>query len=192
MTKALLLIDVQKEYFPDGRRPLPEMDAALEPIQTLIAHFRTADAPIVFVQHVTLDPDPDVPFAAHTVGAELHDALLVEPADARVVKSFPNAFYQSWLLATLQGHCVSELVIAGAMTQTCIDSTVRSAIDFGYGVTVASDACVADALEWEGVPLPAAQVQAVFLAALAVLTPVETVAEITGPGVSAAEGDCTP
>jgi len=179
MTKALLLIDVQKEYAAEGRLALSGMDAAIEAIGALITHFRANCAPIVFVQHVELDPA--VPFWIDTAGAELHDRLQPEPHDVLIVKSFPNAFLQSWLQPTLQAHDVTELVIAGAMTQICVDSTARGARDFGYPVTIASDACVAGALEWEGKAISAAQVQKTFLAALATLMPVKKVAEITAP-----------
>ncbi len=181
MTKALLLIDVQKEYFPDGKLALPGMEAALEQIEALIAHFRAGYQPIVFVQHVALDADSEAPFAAFATGTELHDRLQPEPHDALIAKSSPNAFVQSWLQARLQAQGVTELVIAGAMTQICIDSTARGARDFGYAVTVASDATAAGALEWEGKAISAAQVQKTFLAALATLMPVRTVAEITAP-----------
>lgn len=186
MTKALLLIDVQKEYFSGGKLALPGMEAALEPIEALISHFRAGKLPILFVQHVTLDPDPDAAFAAYAIGTELHDRLPPEPEDAVITKSLPNAFVQSWLQARLQAQGVTELVIAGTMTQTCIDSTARGALDFGYPVTIASDACVAGALEWEGKAISAAQVQKTFLAALAALMPVKPVAEITAPPESEA------
>ncbi|MEI9926862.1 MAG: cysteine hydrolase family protein, partial [Sphingomonas sp.] len=187
---------VQKEYFPEGKLALTGMEAALESIEALIAYFRASHHPIVFVQHVALDPDPEAPFAADTTGTQLHDKLQPEPLDVLVAKSFPNAFFQSWLQSTLQVYGVTELVIAGAMTQTCIDSTARSALDFGYPVTVASDACVAGALEWEGKAISAAQVQKTFLAALAMLMPVKKVAEITAsepdPEAPAAESDPAP
>lgn len=181
MTKALLLIDVQKEYFSEGKLALPGMEAALEPIEALIADFRAGYLPVLFVQHVALDADPEAPFAAFATGTELHDRLQPELHDAVIAKSSPNAFVQSWLQARLQGQGVTELVIAGAMTQTCIDSTARGALDFGYPVTIASDACVAGALEWEGKAISAAQVQKTFLAALAALMAVKPVAEIIEP-----------
>jgi nicotinamidase-related amidase len=181
MTKALLLIDVQKEYFSDGKLPLRGIDAALEPIETLIGWFRANYHPVLFAQHVAHDSDPEAPFAAFASGTELHDRVQPEPQEPVIVKSFPNAFVRTWLQATLQQHCVTELVIAGAMTQTCVDSTARGAVDFGYAVTIAGDACVAGPLEWEGKAIAAAQVQKTFLAALATLMSVSTVAEIIAP-----------
>ncbi|MCZ3257146.1 isochorismatase family protein, partial [Acinetobacter baumannii] len=81
----------------------------------------------------------------------------------------------------LRAHGVTELVIGGATTQTCIDSTARSALDFGYSVTIASDACAAGALAWEDEGVSAAQVQTTFPAALSKLMSVKTVADITAP-----------
>lgn len=181
MTKALLLIDLQKEYFPEGKLALAGIEAVLEPAEALIGWFRANHYPVLFAQHVGRDPDPDAPFAAFAAGTELHDRLQPEPQDSVILKSFPNAFVQSWLQPALQARGVTELVIAGAMTQICVDSTARGALDFGYAVTIASDACVAGALEWEGKPITAPQVQKTFLAALATLTPVKKVAEIIAP-----------
>jgi nicotinamidase-related amidase len=189
MTRALLLIDVQNEYFAEGKLALPGIEATLEPIKILIEHFRTSHAPVVFVQHVGLNPDPEAPFAVGTSGADLHETLERGPLDMLIAKSFPNAFFQSWLETALRSNGITELVIAGAMTQTCIDSTARSALDFGYPVTIASDACAAGPLEWEGKAIPVTQVQKTFLAALATLMPVKKVADIVAPPQEAETSD---
>lgn len=181
MSRALLLIDVQKDYFAGGKHVLPGMDGLLGSVATLIEAFRAKGEHIVFVQHVTHDVDPSLPFAPYTVGAELSDGLQPEPHDLLITKSTPNAFFQTWLDAMLRGRCVTELVIAGAMTQTCIDSTARGALDFGYAVTVASDACVAGPIHWQDKTIPQEDVQQTFLAALALLMPVRSVADIIAP-----------
>jgi nicotinamidase-related amidase len=179
MTTALLLVDVQNEYFPNGRLPLPGMDAALQRIGRLLDHFRGIGAPVLHLQHTS--PSPESPFLEGSAGWELHERVRPVPGEPVIAKHFPNGFRQSWLLASLQMAKASHLVVAGAMTQTCIDSTVRCAIDFGYPVSVAGDACAAGALEWDGRPIPADEVHRTFLAALATLATVAPTAELTAP-----------
>ncbi|MNG42159.1 hypothetical protein D3C84_1318380 [compost metagenome] len=49
----------------------------------------------------------------------------------------------------------------------CVDGMTRAAIDFGYKTTVLHDACATLDLAFNGVTVPAAQVHAAFMAALA-------------------------
>ena len=164
MTRALLIIDVQNDYFPGGALPLPGMAEAADNCRRLLQQFRTARAPVVHVQHhASADLGALVTL---TAGAEIHASVRPTAGEAVIAKTSPNAFRGTWLHPLLAGVGISELVICGAMTQTCIDSTTRAAFDLGYAVTVAADACAARDLRPSGVKLPAAQVQAVILAAL--------------------------
>lgn len=176
MKEGLLLVDVQNEYFPNGKLALPDIEPALHQIGQLLDHFRATGAPVLHLQHVSLDPE--APFAANSPGWELHERVRPELGEAVIAKYSPNGFSQSWLLAALQQAQVSELVVAGAMTQHCIDSTVRSALDFGFRVSVAADACAAGVVEWDGQAIAASQVHRTFLAALRNITTVVPTAEL--------------
>jgi|AGTN01.1.fsa_nt_gi Amidases related to nicotinamidase len=176
MGKGLLLVDVQNEYFSNGKLTLPDIEPALHQIGRLLDHFRATGAPVLHLQHVS--SDPEAPFAADSSGWELHERVRPEPGEAVIAKYFPNGFRQTWLLAALQQAQVSELVVAGAMTQNCVDSTVRSALDFGFLVSIAADACAAGALEWDGQPIAADQVHRTFLAALRNLATVAPTSEL--------------
>ncbi|MBC7953683.1 MAG: cysteine hydrolase [Rhodospirillaceae bacterium] len=176
MKKGLLLVDVQNEYVSNGKLALPDIEPALHQIGQLLDHFRAIGAPVLHLQHVSLDPE--APFAADSSGWELHERVRPELGEAVIAKYFPNGFRQTWLLSALQQAQVSELVVAGAMTQICIDSTVRSALDFGFQVSVAADACAAGALEWDGQPIEASQVQRTFLAALSKVATVAPTSEL--------------
>ena len=85
-----------------------------------------------------------------------------------VEKNFPNAFRATDLEPRLRAAGVDHLVIAGAMSHMCIDATARAAFDHGFKCTVAEDACATRALEFAGRTLPARDVHAAFMAALAV------------------------
>lgn len=165
MTRLLLLIDIQRDYFPGGRHPLVDPDAAADAAARLLESFRAADEHVVHVQHVWDAPDAAF-FAPGTPGVEI-DPRVAPVADERVVvKAKPNAFLGTDLEALLRTADPGELVVAGMMSSMCVDATVRAASDLGFRVAVAHDACAAPDLEFAGSTVPGAQVHAAFMAAL--------------------------
>jgi nicotinamidase-related amidase len=66
----------------------------------------------------------------------------------------------------LQQQQIDHLVVAGMMSDMCIDATVRAAKDLGYQVTVAANACTTKNLAFEGQKIPAQDVHRSFMAAL--------------------------
>lgn len=165
MTRALVIIDIQQDYFPGGAYPLVEPEAAARAAARLLAAFRQADEPVIHIQHVWDAPDAAF-MRPGTAGIEIHP--LVAPAgDEPVVrKESPNAFLNTDLEARLRDISPDELVIVGMMSSMCVDATVRAASDLGFAVTVAHDACAAPDLEFGGAVVPGAQVHAAFMAAL--------------------------
>lgn len=165
MTRALLLIDIQRDYFPGGAYPLVGSDAAAEAAATVLAAFRERGEPIVHVQHVWDAPDATF-FRPQTPGVE-HDPR-VSPAGREpvIVKEHPNAFLGTRLEQRLRTEGIDELVVAGMMTSMCVDASVRAAADLGFELAVVGDACAAPDLEHRGSRVPGAQVHAAFLAAL--------------------------
>jgi nicotinamidase-related amidase len=181
MARVLLLVDVQNEYFPGGGLELPAMKEASKNIAVLLNHFRDIGAPVLHLQHMSMSAEPGL-FEPYSQGWELHEATAPRPGEATIPKYYPNGFRQTWLLAALQQRCASELVVAGAMTQACIDSTVRGATDYGFRCSVAADACAARALEFDGRSVSAADVQSAFLAALREYVTVASTAELIANG----------
>ncbi len=84
-----------------------------------------------------------------------------------LVKNFPNSFRESGLKESLAQQHIEEVVIIGAMSHMCIDATSRAASDFGYKTIIIHDACATMDLDFEGVTVPASQVHATIMAALA-------------------------
>lgn len=166
MARALLLIDIQRDYFAGGAYPLVGSDAAAQAAATVLAGFRERGEPIIHVQHVWDAPDAAF-FRPRTAGVE-HDRR-VTPAGGEpvIVKEHPNAFLGTQLEQRLRAHGIDELVVAGMMTSMCVDASVRAAADLGFELAVVGDACAAPDLEHQGTKVPGAQVHAAFLAALA-------------------------
>jgi nicotinamidase-related amidase len=167
MTTALVLVDIQNDYFPNGNMALEGMDAAAANAARLLAAFRGRGMPVLHVRHLSVRPGATF-FVPGTPGAELHAAVRPAAGEPVVEKNFPNSFRGTDLLERLRGAGADSLVIAGAMSHMCIDATTRAAFDHGFKCTVAADACATRALEYSGRTIPARDVHASFMAALAV------------------------
>ncbi len=165
-TQALLIIDLQNDYFEDGKFPLSETKAAAANAASILTAFRGAKMPVFHIRHEILrKPAPF--FEPETKGAEIHASVEPVGNEPVITKNFPNSFRETDLKDQLQALGITDLVITGAMSNFCIDATTRAAADLGYGCTVAHDACAAPDLEFDGVAVTAAQVHAAFMAALA-------------------------
>lgn len=163
---VLLCVDLQNDYFEGGKFTLSETVAAANNAARLIKAFRDEKMPVVHVRHEFLTK-PAPFFAPASEGADIH--VSVEPVgDERVItKNNANSFRETDLLAQLKELEATKLVIVGAMSHFCVDATIRAAFDLGFDCTLAHDACATRDLEFNGVAVTAAQVQAAFMAALA-------------------------
>jgi nicotinamidase-related amidase len=159
---ALLVIDLQNDYFPGGAMELEGADAAAA---KALAKFREQGRPIIHVRHVSVRPGSTF-FLPGTPGAEIHAGVRPKPGEAVIEKNFPNSFRGTDLQKQLEGLGVKDLVVAGMMTHMCVDATVRHAADLGYKITLLADACATRAQKFAGETVPARQVHAAFLAAL--------------------------
>ena len=165
MTRLLVIVDIQNDYFPGGAYPLVGPEAAAERAGALLAHFRASGEPIVHVQHVWDAPDATF-MRPGTHGVEINDAVAPLADEPVVLKASPNAFLGTDLEHRIRDAAVDDVVIVGMMTSMCVDSTVRAAADLGFAVTVAADACAAPDLEFGDTLIPGDVVHAAFLAAL--------------------------
>jgi len=167
MTTALVLVDIQNDYFAGGNMALEGMDAAAANTAKLLAGFRERGLPVFHVRHLSVRPGATF-FVPGTPGAEMHASVRPAAGESVVEKNFPNSFRGTSLLEQLRGANADGVVIAGAMSHMCIDATTRAAFDHGFKCTVAENACATRALEFGGRTIPARDVHAAFMAALAV------------------------
>ena len=133
-------------------------------IQELILESRAFRRPIVYIQHI--NPPDDTFFLEGTPGVEISDRIRPEASDKVIVKRYPNSFLETELDAYLKSLQADTLIICGMMTHMCVDTTVRAAMDYGYQVKLAADACATMDLELNGEIIPAEMVQKAFIAAL--------------------------
>lgn len=165
MHPALLLIDIQNDYFPGGKMELEGSEKAAEAAALLLQTFRREKLPVIHIQHVSTRPGSTF-FLPDTDGVQFHHTVAPEEGETVFIKHFPNAFRDTPLKKHLESMGVSRLVLAGMMTHMCVDTTARAAFDLGFSCMLAHDACATRALSFVSETVPAKQVQLAYMAAL--------------------------
>ena len=162
---ALILVDIQNDYFEGGKWPVDKMQHVSSNAARLLDHARSTGQMIVHVRHEFLSDDAPF-FRPGTPGSEIHASVAPKEGESVILKHTPNSFHQTGLHAELQAKGITDLVICGAMSQMCIDATVRAASDLGFAVTVVEDACGAKEQTFNGMEVPAPLVHAAIMAPL--------------------------
>ncbi len=165
MSAALVIIDIQNDYFSGGNMALEGSAAAGANAGRLLARFRERALPVIHVQHLMARPKAGY-LMPGTHGAEIHAGVAPLADETVIAKRYPNSFRDTALLEALKAAAVDHLVVAGMMTHMCVDSTVRAAFDLGFKCTLAYDACATRALKFGDSMVTAAQVHIAYVAAL--------------------------
>ncbi len=141
--KALLIIDLQNDYFPEGKYPLYNTVNTLSNIEVAIDNAKQQDIPIILIQHVADASKGIAPFFNEgSVGVEIHPRILTVVPTAEIIKkSFADSFEQTNLDQVLQKHNVTDLLLMGMMTQNCVTHTALSKAADKYDVSIVTDCC---------------------------------------------------
>ena len=162
MKPALVLVDIQLAYFPNGRMEVEGAVEASRMAKRLLDHFREKNLPAVHVQHIAARPGATF-FLPNTEGINFHETVKPLSNETVIRKHFPNSFRDTQLQEYLVSKGTTELVICGMMSHMCIDATVRTAFDKGYACTVAHDACATRNLVFNGSDIPANHVHGAYM-----------------------------
>jgi len=165
MGEALIIIDIQNDYFPGGRMELAGAEEAGRVAAGVLARFRAASLPVVHIRHDNVRPGSTF-FLPGTPGAGVHPLVAPLATEPVITKHFPNAFRETNLLEVLRGFSATRLTICGMMTHMCVDTSVRAAFDLGFACRLVADACATRDLFFGGRTVAAADVQTAYLAAL--------------------------
>lgn len=165
MKTALLIIDIQNDYFPGGKMELVGSIQAASATARLLSAFRKQSWPVYHVQHISMQPGAAF-FLPGTPGVEIYEAVRPLPSEPVITKHFPNSFRDTDLLERLRTDRIDSLLICGMMSHMCVDTTVRAAFDLGFSCILTHDACATRELAFNGITVPAAQVHASYMAAL--------------------------
>jgi nicotinamidase-related amidase len=144
MKRALLVIDVQNDYFT-GEHTITHPNGSYERILKAIDVANDAKIPVVIVQ--TKLPDGAPYFQKGTHGWEIAAEVLERPYDVVIEKDLPGSFTGTSLETWLREQGIDTVVIVGYMTQMCCDTTSRQAVHLGFKVEFLSDATGTHAFE---------------------------------------------
>ncbi|MFD5826614.1 cysteine hydrolase family protein [Lentzea sp. NPDC060358] len=163
---AVLIIDMQNGFLhPDGSLAragmgLPDVEPVVEAAGNLIASARGAGLPVFYSRQVISEGGPEMSAGWRAAAApilaveprmlthgswdaEVLDRLAPEPGEVVVDKDRYDAFLHTSLEEDLRALGVTNLVVAGVLTNVCVESTVRSGLERRFDVAVASDATAA-------------------------------------------------
>ena len=166
MNTALLLIDIQNDYFPGGAWELSHADEAAAQARLALERFRNNTGP--FSTSGISTPVLARPSSCRIRPVpEIHGAVKPLDGEPVIIKHAPDAFSKriSTTPSAPGGHTETSSS-AGMMSHMCIDTSVRAARSHGYDITLLHDACATRDLSWNGKTIPAATVHEAFMAAL--------------------------
>jgi len=155
MSKALLLVDLQNDFFPGGALPTPEGDTIVEPVNQLISMAQRKEQPIFATRdwhpenHCSFEEEGG-PWPPHcirgTEGAAFNREVDL-PEDAEVISKAQSperdaysGFEGTDLAARLKEADASAIVVGGLATDICVKNTVLDALEEGFDVTVVREA----------------------------------------------------
>jgi nicotinamidase-related amidase len=140
---ALVVIDVQNDFFKFNQACADSLKSAIEYINAAIDLFRKKNLPIVVIQHkneeqglVPGKSDFDVP-----------DSVKLEPQDVRIVKTYGNSFTKTGLAEKLKELMVDTVIVTGFCAEFCVLSTYRGAEDFDFKPIVLKGSIASDNAE---------------------------------------------
>jgi nicotinamidase-related amidase len=128
MKPALLVIDMQKQFYNRGGQIAQSFNQAIEYINTAIVLFRQKNLPVIVIEHQD-EEDGLVPGAA---GFPTHENINLRPADMRITKTYGNAFTKTPLVETLRRQGVDTVILTGFCAEWCVLSTCRGAKDYDF------------------------------------------------------------
>ncbi|WP_010257866.1 cysteine hydrolase family protein [Treponema primitia] len=165
MSFALILVDIQNDYFPGGSNTLYKTEEAAKNASMALEIFRQKKLPVFHIQHISLQTGATF-FLPNTVGNEINKTVKPNEGETVLVKHKPNSFFETDLHECISKTGIKKLIICGMMTHMCIDTTVRAAKDYSYETIVLSDACTTKDLIWDNKNIPAETVHNVYMAGL--------------------------
>lgn len=161
---ALLVIDMQNDFVRSGApQEVAEARATIPVIAGLLEAFRRRGRPVAFTRFVVRPDDELMPLWSPQcgpatrscwpgelrryadadrplAGIDVVPELAPRPGEGVIDKNGYGAFHDTWLDSWLRARGVRSLVIAGTVTQICVEETAREAFHHGYRTTVVTDA----------------------------------------------------
>ena len=144
---ALLIVDIQKFYFPGDGPGLVNAEQASLAAKEILQIFRDKKQLVVHVRHKSVK------------GSEIHKNVEPLSNEKVITKEEVNSFQGTDLLEYLRSNKINRLVIIGMQTQMCLEAAVRAAHDYGFECVVIQEACATKDLNFAGKVVKAEDVQ---------------------------------
>lgn len=137
---ALIIIDVQKAFDEIAATGTPRNNQQAEAqIAKLMAGFRAAKASIFHIRH--RNDAPHSRFNPANSGFAVQDCACEQAGEPVIVKTVNSAFIGTDLEQRLRDQAINQLVIVGATTNHCVETTTRMAGNLSFDTYLVSDAC---------------------------------------------------
>ncbi len=143
MKPALLVIDVQNEFFNINQACSDSLKSAVDYINEAIDLFREKNLPIVAIQHKSAERE----LVPGKSGFDVHTSVKLKPKDIRIVKTYGNSFTKTGLAEKLRALGVDTLIVTGFCAEYCVLSTYRGAQDFDFKPIILKGALASDNTE---------------------------------------------
>lgn len=144
MTKqALIVIDIQNDYFSDGAYPLYQPEVTIEKNLQAIAKAKEKQIPVILIQHlVSPELGEGLFFYEGSEGSHIHkDIIASTPMVQVVTKRHADSFEKTNLDELLQDLGVGEILLTGMMTHNCVTHTALSPAATKYNPKVIEECC---------------------------------------------------
>jgi nicotinamidase-related amidase len=150
-TRALIVIDVQGEYFEHGALPIsdPPSETSLANIGRAMDAAASSGVPVIVVRHGS-NAEGAGSFVPGSDGWQLHPEVERRRRDHLIEKELPGSFTGTSLGDVLEHAGVDTVAITGYMTHMCVDTTARQAAHRGLAVEILRDATGTLSLENSG------------------------------------------
>ncbi len=143
MKPALLVIDVQNEFFNVSQGCSASLKSAIEYINAVIDLFRKKNLPIVVIQH----KNEEQGLVQGKSGFDVPESVKLEPQDTRIVKTYSNSFTKTGLAEKLKKLGVDTVIVTGFCAEYCVLSTYKGAEDFDFKPIVLKGSLASDNVE---------------------------------------------
>jgi len=125
MKPALLVIDIQKQFYKISDETAHSLGNAVEYTNETIGLFRKKKLPVVVIQHM----NPHNNLVPGNPDFDLPEELGIIPADLHIHKTYGNSFNKTNLLKELQNAQIDTLILCGFCAEYCVLSTYHGAMD---------------------------------------------------------------
>ena len=136
---AIIVVDMQVGLLNGS--PKHDLQGVIQRINLLTAMVRKQSGKVIWIRHCGKTGDG---FEQHTEGWSFLPELNRQRDDVVIEKTLNDPFVRTSLQETLERIAPDRVLVAGWATDSCVDSTVRSAISNDYHVVVSDGHTLSD------------------------------------------------